>query len=120
MGPFNFSIDFYEDHCVFQTPRILEATTERRSQFDMPSPMGDVALEGALNCKMAVTDGKRANDRSWKPVWAVLRGHALYLHKDKLNVVSKMVSSHVVLTQEILISCHVSLLIKQLKDIALI
>ena len=26
---------------------------------------------------------KRSSARSWKPVFAVLRGHVLYLHKDK-------------------------------------
>ena len=26
---------------------------------------------------------KRSSARSWKPVYAVLRGHVLYLHKDK-------------------------------------
>ena len=28
---------------------------------------------------------QRASDRSWKPMWAVLRGHALYLFKDKAS-----------------------------------
>ena len=43
---------------MFQTPRILEAISDKRSLFDMPSPAGDVRLEGPLLCKIAVTDGK--------------------------------------------------------------
>lgn len=40
--------------------------------------------EGLLSRKLAVVDGgKRSSARSWKPVYAVLRGHVLYLHKDK-------------------------------------
>ena len=31
---------------------------------------------------------QKASDRSWKPMWAVLRGHVLLLYKDKSSVVS--------------------------------
>ena len=30
---------------------------------------------------------QRASDRSWKPLWAALRGQNLYLFKDRSNVV---------------------------------
>lgn len=36
---------------------------------------------------------QRASDRSWKAMWCVLRGHALFMFKDKNN----MVSYHLVL-----------------------
>merc|ERR1719282_144662 len=39
--------------------------------------------EGYLTCKVAVLDGRKANDRSWKTVYTVLRGKVLYMYKDK-------------------------------------
>ncbi|KAK2165652.1 hypothetical protein LSH36_47g05017 [Paralvinella palmiformis] len=73
-------------HGCYQTPRILEAISDKRTLFDMPSPAGDIRIEGPLLCKIAITDGKRASDRSWKPCYAQLRGRALFLFKDKNNV----------------------------------
>ncbi|XP_050545688.1 rho GTPase-activating protein 21 isoform X4 [Daktulosphaira vitifoliae] len=42
-----------------------------------------VVKEGSLLCKIIQIDGKKAGDRSWKPVWAVVRGQTLCLYKDK-------------------------------------
>ena len=39
--------------------------------------------EGYLTCKVAVLDGRKANDRSWKTVYAVLKSKVLYMYKDK-------------------------------------
>jgi len=39
--------------------------------------------EGFLTCKVAVLDGRKANDRSWKTVYAVLKSKVLYMYKDK-------------------------------------
>jgi len=64
----------------------LEAIADRRVLSDLPSPVGGITQEGTLLCKFAVTDGKRASDRSWKPCYAQLRGHALYLFKDRSNI----------------------------------
>ncbi|WAQ93624.1 RHG21-like protein [Mya arenaria] len=47
------------------------------------SPIQQVTREGSLGVKVDVIDGKRASDRSWRPVWAVLRGHALFLSKER-------------------------------------
>ncbi|XP_069112527.1 rho GTPase-activating protein 23-like isoform X2 [Argopecten irradians] len=63
-----------------RTPRILEATEKRQ---DPASPIQEVVKEGTLHLKTDITDGKRSSDRSWKPVWVELRGHALYLHKER-------------------------------------
>ncbi|OWF42359.1 rho GTPase-activating protein 21-like isoform X2 [Mizuhopecten yessoensis] len=63
-----------------RTPRIMEATEKRQ---DPASPIQEVAKEGTLHLKTDITDGKRSSDRSWKPVWVELRGHALYLHKER-------------------------------------
>ncbi|XP_033607133.1 uncharacterized protein LOC111863876 isoform X5 [Cryptotermes secundus] len=43
----------------------------------------NLVREGWLHCKITLVDGKRAGDRSWKQVWAVLRGHILCLYKEK-------------------------------------
>ncbi|XP_064613570.1 uncharacterized protein LOC135477414 isoform X3 [Liolophura sinensis] len=66
-----------------KTPRIPEGNEGKRSSQDLNSPIHEVVKEGFLYCKTAITDGKRASDRSWKPMWATLKGHALYLVKDK-------------------------------------
>ncbi|VVC36190.1 Hypothetical protein CINCED_3A002952 [Cinara cedri] len=42
-----------------------------------------VIKEGSLLCKVIQIDGKKACDRSWKPVWAVVRGQTLCLYKEK-------------------------------------
>ncbi len=75
---------------MLKTPRIVEATTERSKVFDLPAA-GELVKEGYLLAKTAVADGKRASDRSWKPYWILLRGHCLYLFKDKAaaNTVSR-------------------------------
>ncbi|XP_022304252.1 rho GTPase-activating protein 23-like isoform X6 [Crassostrea virginica] len=63
-----------------KTPRIAEATERRQ---DPASPLQEVTKKGPLLCKTDVTDGKKASDRSWKPVWVELRGHALYICKER-------------------------------------
>ncbi|XP_008198097.1 rho GTPase-activating protein 21-B isoform X8 [Tribolium castaneum] len=42
-----------------------------------------VIREGPLHCKITEIDGKRSGDRSWKQIWAALKGPKLFLHKDK-------------------------------------
>ncbi|KAK7474310.1 hypothetical protein BaRGS_00034445, partial [Batillaria attramentaria] len=64
-----------------QTPSIVEAT-ERKGEAP-ESPLPDITREGPLWCKTAMYDGKKCSDRSWKQVWAVLRGHALFFIKDR-------------------------------------
>ena len=39
---------------------------------------------------MAVVDGKKANDRSWKTVYAVLKSKTLYMYKDKKMAVDNL------------------------------
>uniref|UniRef100_T1J8D5 Rho GTPase-activating protein 21 n=1 Tax=Strigamia maritima TaxID=126957 RepID=T1J8D5_STRMM len=64
-----------------KTPQIVEATEHMVKE--LPSPVYDVIKEGWLHCKTALLDGKRATDRSWKQLWACLRGSTVYLFKDK-------------------------------------
>ncbi|XP_059469966.1 rho GTPase-activating protein 23 isoform X8 [Neocloeon triangulifer] len=42
-----------------------------------------ILREGWLQCKVSLLEGKRATDRSWKQVWAVLRTNALHLRKER-------------------------------------
>ncbi|CAG2251042.1 ARHGAP21_23 [Mytilus edulis] len=63
-----------------RTPRILEATERRQ---DPASPIQEISKMGYLQCKTDIADGKRNSDRSWRPVWVELRGHALFLNKEK-------------------------------------
>jgi len=70
-----------------KTPRIVEATTDRTRVFNMPvGGPSEIVKEGTLCCKLSVMDGKRASDRSWRPLWGLLCGHALFLFKDKSSV----------------------------------
>ncbi|XP_050421617.1 rho GTPase-activating protein 21 isoform X3 [Adelges cooleyi] len=52
-----------------------------------------VVKEGSLLCKVILLDGKKAGDRSWKPVWAVVRGQTLCLYKDKQRETAPNVSA---------------------------
>ncbi|XP_006814078.2 uncharacterized protein LOC102803527 [Saccoglossus kowalevskii] len=67
------------------TPRIVEAS-EKSQDSASPSRLYDIAREGQLYCKVEAKDGKRASDRSWKPVYGVLKAHVLYLSKEKKDV----------------------------------
>lgn len=65
---------------------LLESTKEEEEprEGDLVPGILEVCKEGPLWRKLAVVDGgKRSSARSWKPVFAVLRGHVLYLYKDK-------------------------------------
>ena len=47
------------------------------------STLAEGIKEGYLTCKVAVVDGRKATDRSWKTVYVVLKAKALYMYKDK-------------------------------------
>ncbi|XP_077868385.1 rho GTPase-activating protein 23-like, partial [Saccoglossus kowalevskii] len=71
------------------TPRIVEAS-EKSQDSASPSRLYDIAREGQLYCKVEAKDGKRASDRSWKPVYGVLKAHVLYLSKEKKDSPTSM------------------------------
>ncbi|XP_050691125.1 uncharacterized protein LOC126982886 isoform X3 [Eriocheir sinensis] len=51
-----------------------------------PSPdsvQSAVVRQGTLHVKLTHVDGKRAADRSWKAVWAVMQGRAIIFYKDR-------------------------------------
>ncbi|XP_075969245.1 rho GTPase-activating protein 23-like isoform X2 [Anticarsia gemmatalis] len=52
---------------------------EETSENAVEATEGDV--QGNVQIKMVVSNGKRASDRSWKQVWAVLHGTKLYLYR---------------------------------------
>ncbi|CAF0744593.1 unnamed protein product, partial [Didymodactylos carnosus] len=79
-----------------QSPQsTLSSNQSKSSGFDVASsspatiPLTTMAdniepsKEGILYCKMVLKDGRRAPDRSWRGAWAVLRGGALFLGKEK-------------------------------------
>ncbi|CAH0555994.1 unnamed protein product [Brassicogethes aeneus] len=61
--------------------KVLESPSDK----DHPSQQQQLYItrEGSVLCKILEIDGKRATDRSWKQVWAVLKGPRLFLYKDK-------------------------------------
>ncbi|XP_078571386.1 rho GTPase-activating protein 23-like isoform X3 [Branchiostoma floridae x Branchiostoma japonicum] len=72
------------------TPKIQEATEEslavRRSSESAPLPItaSDVIKEGWLNYRLSINEkGKRVSGAKWKEAWAVLKGHMLYVCKDR-------------------------------------
>ncbi|KAH9629429.1 hypothetical protein HF086_013343 [Spodoptera exigua] len=64
-------------------PQGLRGTTkkgeEEIAENAVEATEGDV--QGNVQIKMVVSNGKRASDRSWKQVWAVLHGTKLYLYR---------------------------------------
>ncbi|CAL4084619.1 unnamed protein product, partial [Meganyctiphanes norvegica] len=54
--------------------------------MDLPSPaslQSAVVRQANIHVKLTMVDGKKAGDRSWKTVWAVVQGRALIFYKDK-------------------------------------
>ncbi|XP_033097696.1 rho GTPase-activating protein 21-like isoform X2 [Anneissia japonica] len=66
------------------TPRIVEAASSRVGPES--EQQVDIIKEGPLQVKVESKDGRRATDRSWKLVWGVLKGHALYLLKERREI----------------------------------
>ncbi|KAK3907946.1 Rho GTPase-activating protein 21 [Frankliniella fusca] len=58
------------------------------STKDAAAGLGSRDREGWLHCKITFIDGKRATDRSWKQVWATVRGSVLGLYKERPPEVS--------------------------------
>jgi len=66
------------------SPRLSETPVHVKLEQSISPPAEQENIrEGYLTCKVAVVDGKKANDRSWKTVYAVLKCKALYMFKDK-------------------------------------
>ncbi|XP_037869455.1 rho GTPase-activating protein 21 isoform X4 [Bombyx mori] len=65
------------DHHALRSPE--KKCDEETAENSEEAIEGDV--EGNVQVKMVVSNGKRASDRSWKQVWAVLQGTKLYLYR---------------------------------------
>ncbi|XP_071958724.1 rho GTPase-activating protein 23-like isoform X2 [Antedon mediterranea] len=72
------------------TPRVTEAASSRVGMTN--DQFADVIKEGPLQIKVEAKDGRRATDRSWKLVWGMLKGHALYLLKERREIILNPVS----------------------------
>lgn len=57
---------------------------QQQQQLQQPEVTGDV--QGWLACKTVLVDGKRSSDRSWRPVWVVLKGDKVYILKDRKTI----------------------------------
>lgn len=69
-----------------KTPVVLQAVENKNiiASDEFLSQINETVKEGVLICKMVVKDGKRSNDRSWRPAWAVLKKSGeLFLCKEK-------------------------------------
>ncbi|KAG0427823.1 hypothetical protein HPB47_025159, partial [Ixodes persulcatus] len=61
-----------------------QASEVKNGTTEDPEITGDV--QGWLACKTVLVDGKRSSDRSWRPVWLVLRGDKVYILKDRKTI----------------------------------
>lgn len=95
--------------CIFKfNPIILPAVENKNiiASDEYLSRLYETIREGVLNCKILIKEGKRSNDRSWRPAWAVLKSNgALFLCKEKKdNIMIPSVDSYPI----ILKSCDIS------------
>lgn len=77
---------------------VLQAVESKNiiASDDFLATLLETIKEGVLNCKIVCKDGKRSNDRSWRPAWAVLKkSGALFLCKEKKdNIMIPSVDSY--------------------------
>ncbi|XP_043231294.1 rho GTPase-activating protein 23-like isoform X3 [Amphibalanus amphitrite] len=87
--------NFFEEKAQNQLKRLERSASTRGLKPSSPTwpssppasgPAADATREGWLRVKLAMVDGKRAPDRSWRELWAVLRGDALSFYRDRKEV----------------------------------
>uniref|UniRef100_A0A2A4IZD9 PH domain-containing protein n=1 Tax=Heliothis virescens TaxID=7102 RepID=A0A2A4IZD9_HELVI len=69
---------------IFDPQAVLPTRSTKKGEEEITDSAveateGDV--QGNVQIKMVVSNGKRASDRSWKQVWGVLHGTKLYLYR---------------------------------------
>ncbi|KOB77770.1 Rho GTPase-activating protein 21 [Operophtera brumata] len=74
----------FDPHAVLPTRLNDVNSTDKKGEGEVIESIvepveGDV--QGNVQIKMVVSNGKRASDRSWKQVWGVLHGTKLYLYR---------------------------------------
>ncbi|XP_045783870.1 uncharacterized protein LOC123879995 isoform X5 [Maniola jurtina] len=68
---------------IFDPQATLPERPEKKGQETTESIESlEADVQGNVQIKMVVSNGKRASDRSWKQVWAVLQGTKLYLYRN--------------------------------------
>ncbi|XP_069365488.1 rho GTPase-activating protein 23-like isoform X7 [Maniola hyperantus] len=68
---------------IFDPQATLPERPEKKGQETSESIESlEADVQGNVQVKMVVSNGKRASDRSWKQVWAVLQGTKLYLYRN--------------------------------------
>ncbi|XP_067142144.1 rho GTPase-activating protein 21-A-like isoform X3 [Centruroides vittatus] len=71
-----------------KTPKIKQAIDPAVSSEEKDDD--PFVHQGWFICKIVNLEGKRASDRSWRPVWVVLQGETFYLLKDKKDISQQM------------------------------
>merc|ERR1719510_2876292 len=66
-----------------QDPSIILCEQSDQTEQSPTEEEKEKIKEGYLTCKVACIEGRKANDRSWKTVYAVLKSKVLYMYKDK-------------------------------------
>ncbi|XP_039746949.1 rho GTPase-activating protein 23 isoform X3 [Pararge aegeria] len=68
---------------IFDPQATLPVRPEKKGQEATETTDAlEADVQGNVQIKMVVSNGKRASDRSWKQVWAVLQGTKLYLYRN--------------------------------------
>ncbi|XP_014241520.1 rho GTPase-activating protein 21-A isoform X8 [Cimex lectularius] len=65
-----------------------------RSVVAVPQKDQEATIEGPLYYKLTQIDGKKASDRSWRTVWAIVRSEVLYIFRDKKDANSETPVDH--------------------------
>ncbi|XP_014241516.1 rho GTPase-activating protein 21-A isoform X3 [Cimex lectularius] len=60
----------------------------------VPQKDQEATIEGPLYYKLTQIDGKKASDRSWRTVWAIVRSEVLYIFRDKKDANSETPVDH--------------------------
>ncbi|XP_061383499.1 rho GTPase-activating protein 21-B isoform X9 [Danaus plexippus] len=67
---------------IFDPQASIPTRPEKKSQESTENSEDvEADVQGNVQIKMVVSNGKRASDRSWKQVWAMLQGTKLYLYR---------------------------------------
>ncbi|XP_065214459.1 rho GTPase-activating protein 21 isoform X2 [Planococcus citri] len=74
---------FFEDLATTGGERGVLGSRKIAEAFPPDQEESPVIKEGSVFCKVIHVEGKKASDRSWKPIWLILKGCGLYLLKEK-------------------------------------
>ena len=75
----------------------------------------EVIKKGTLSCKISVLEGKKCSDRSWKPVFAVLKQNELYLTRDRESHSVSVLQNIIYLHRKQIGHCTLALCVSKLR-----